>query len=182
MVSTKAAAAVFLAIAVVASIVFAQDPNNPTNGYIPKSFETSASSTNSATGLMLGLSLNATTIRSGQTVNFSASEYNTLDVTNNVTASNSWPLNGLSLGVCGTVNQPFGMAVFKGYYSKSNISSAERLLPYQPYRLTSCPMILSEISQYSFYAHSSKAQIWGSCNPEPCQVRVASGTTAMNGF
>jgi hypothetical protein len=188
MTSTKAAVAVFLAIAVIASVVFAQDPNNsPYNGYVPKVLPTSASSTDSSTGLALGLSLNATTIRSGQTVNFSASEFNTLPAMDNVNASNDWPLRGLSLGLCGTVNEPFGMAVFRGYYDKSNISSASQLMLYPPNAMTSCPAIFSVISRYSFYPDSSKAQIWGSCSPEPCQGDDLSGppisaSNKINGF
>ncbi len=172
----------FIAIAVVASIVFAQDPNNPTYGYVPKPLKTSASSTDSATGLTLGLSLSATTITGGQTLNVSASEYNAQPAMNNVTASSDWPLQGLSLGLCGTVNQPFGMAVFRGHYTRSNVSSAKALLLYQPYGVTSCPMILSEISQYSFYPHNSTAQIWGSCTPGPCQVLKVSSSSQTSGF
>jgi hypothetical protein len=105
----------------------------------------------------------------------------------NVTAANDWPLHGLSLGLCGTVNEPFGMAVFRGYYDKSNVSSASPLMLYSPYAMTSCPGIFSVISRYSFYPESSKAQIWGSCNPEPCQADDLGGppisaSNEVNGF
>ncbi len=187
MASMKAAAAVFLVIAIIASTAFALDPNNSPYGYAPKILPASATSTDSSTGLTLGLSLNATTIRSGQTVNFSASEYNTLPTMDNVTAANDWPLHGLSLGLCGMVNEPFGMVVFRGYYAKSNVTSASPLMLYQLNAMTSCPAIFSVISRYSFYPGSSKAQIWGSCDPEPCQADDLSGppisaSNQINGF
>jgi len=101
---------------------------------------------------------------------------------NNVSASSDWPVKGLSLSTCGPVNLPLGMAVFKGYFTRSNASSAKPLSLYQPNGIYACPMILSGISQYSFYPQSSKAQVWGSCTPEPCQVRDVSGSNEISGF
>ena len=42
-------------------------------------------------------------------------------------AAKKWPLQGLSLGPCGTLNYPFGVAIFAGYYTSANISTATPL-------------------------------------------------------
>ena len=182
MASTIAVVVAFLVIAAAASAVFASDPNNPT-GPSARSFSVfTTSQADAATGLTLGLELNATTITSGQTIELTASEYNSLPTMNNVTGASDWPIKGLGVSVCGTVNDPFGIAVFRGYYTASDISSAKALQRYPPYGLTSCPMILSEISQYQFYPKSSRMQIWGSCSPELCQVVNATASLSVNGF
>jgi len=181
MVSVAVIAVAFIAIAVLASVVFANDPNNPGFGDVPNSLAPSISSTNAATALRLGLSLNATTIRSGQTVNFSVSEYNTLAVMNNVSASSSWPLKGLEVGPCGNLREPFGIAVYRGYQSRSSVSSASAVSFIEP-RVFHCPLILSSISQYSFYPDGYKAQIWGSCTPEPCGSVEAISNIPLNGY
>ncbi len=182
MASTAVAVVAFLIIAAAASVVFAEDPNNPGYGGMPTSLALTASSTNRATGLSLELALNATTVKSGQAVDIMASETNTLPTMNNVTASNQWPVKGLAVfeSPCGTVNHPFGMALYRGYYG--NVSLAKPLQLYAPEPVYHCPMILSKITQYSFYPENSTAQIWGSCVPGPCQTFAMFASLPVKGY
>jgi hypothetical protein len=180
--SIAVAVAGLLVVAVIASIVFVQDPNNPSYGYVPKSLESNTSSTNPSTELMLRLSLNATTIKSGQTLNITASEYNTLPTMDNISAASDWPRNGLSVSPCGTLNSPFGMAIFRGYLTGLNVSSAKPLDLYEPYGVVMCPAILSQISAYSYYPHSSIAEIWGGCTPGPCPIQAVPESNTMSGY
>jgi len=172
----------FVAVAFVAAIVFAQDPYNPTGPY-PNNFPSlNTSSINAADGLTFSMSLNATSITTGHTVEVTASEFNSWFKTNSVNASKDWPLKGLGVSECGTLNQPLGLTLFRGYYTESNISRARALMLYQPNQLVNCPIVLSEISAYSFYAKSSTVQVLGSCIPEPCSVINASASLEANGF
>lgn len=128
---------------------------------------TSSTTSESVNGLLLSLSLNATTFQPGQEILVVIDEQNTLATVNNVSTSNSWPLKGLSLGPCGTLNYPIGVAIFQGYYTSSNVSSATPLQLYKP-GTYHCPMILSEINAYAFQPSSDIASAYGSCDPNPC--------------
>ena len=66
--------------------------------------------------------------------------FNTLQINNNLTAPQDWPLPGLSPGACSAFNEPFGIAVLKGYYTRSNITSGVPLSLFAP---TSCPVYVS---------------------------------------
>jgi hypothetical protein len=118
-------------------------------------------------GLILSLALNSTTFQPGQEISVVIDEQNTLATVNNVFASNSWPLRGLSVGPCGTLNYPFGVAIFQGYYTSSNVSSAKQLQLYKP-GIYFCPTMLAEINAYAFQPSSDNASVFGSCNPNPC--------------
>ncbi len=182
MASVPVAVVALVLIAAAASVVFAEDPNNPGYGGEPSSLALTKSLTDRATGLMLALALNATTVRSGQTVDITASETNTVSTMNNVTASNQWPISGLSIFArqCGTADRPFGMAIYRGYYR--NVSSATPLRLYKPGPDYGCPGDLSKISQYSFYPKNVTAEVWGSCAPEPCLTLAMSASIPVKGF
>ena len=86
------------------------------------------SSSQSANGLSLSLSLDSTTYQSGQEITMFVDEQNSLSKVNHVLSSSKWPLNGLELGPsypCGILSSyyPFGVAVFQGYYTSSNLQS-----------------------------------------------------------
>jgi len=122
----------------------------------------------STDGLALSLSVNLTDLQPGQGVTITVDEQNTLAEVNNVPAADDWPLEGLSLGPCGRVNYPVGIAVFKGYYTSSNITGATPLKLYNPDAVYHCPMILASITAYEFQPSSDVASIFGSCDPNPC--------------
>jgi len=182
MASGAAAVAAFIVIAILASLIFAQDPYNPTAPYV-NNFPVMNTLTLPKNGLELQASINATTITSGQTVNVTVGDYNTLRAMNNFSASDDWPLKGLNDGSCGTVNKPFGAAVFRGYYTASDVSSAKQLQLYSPYAVYSCPAIFSGISQYSFYPQSYTALVWPSGSAGPTSLfRVRATGLEVNGF
>ncbi len=149
--------------------------------FVPRSF-VATTTTPSTQGLVLTLTLNSTSLKSGQGIKATVEEVNTLRQTNNVSASDNWPLKSateirgttLNDGDCGPINFPMGLEIVSGYYTKDNASTAHPLELYG-FGLTSCPAVLSEIDQYSFQASSENASIIGSCDPNPC---FAYGMTA----
>jgi len=128
----------------------------------------SAETSDSTIGLQLRVILNSSKLMTGEGIRVSITEMNILNSTNNVTASNSWPLNGLALGPCGTVNYPIGIGIFQGYFTGSNISSAGKPLSiYNPGEYM-CPMILTNTGSYEFQPMSDSAQVSGSCTSGSC--------------
>jgi type II secretory pathway pseudopilin PulG len=118
----------------------------------------SASTTDEPLGLNLSMAMNTTLLQSGQGIDVIISEKNTLSTTNTVNTSDKWQLSSLSLGPCGTINYPMGLAIFKGYYASSNISTAEALKLYQPGTYM-CPDILLDIISYTFQPISDMASV-----------------------
>ena len=120
---------------------------------------TGASSTGSADGLQLRLSVNASNAESsagGLTFHIMASEYNTLTSSNNVTAATNWKLSGLSLGACGTDSYPFGVALYRGSYTAGNVSGAQQV---QIYPVVPCPLLVRYITGYLFQPTSDLAVV-----------------------
>src|SRR5207245_7619552 len=90
------------------------------------------SDSNPALGIRLDLSVNSTSLKPGNTIAITISENNLRPIPNEVRAASDWKLQGLSLGPCGTVNRPIGFAIFKGNYTKENLSAGNPLQLYQP--------------------------------------------------
>ena len=121
----------------------------------------------SANGLELSLSLDATTYQLYQDVSIVIDEKNTLSKTNRVSASNKWPLSGLSLGPCNQ-GSPFGVAVFSGYYSSADVLKETPLIIFDPNGVYHCPAFSwAEGAVYEFKPLSDNATVVGSCVP-PC--------------
>ena len=79
-------------------------------------------------GLQLRVSVNTTSLKSGEALQISVSEYNTLATTNDISSEKNWGVDGLTLGACPNIYvQPFGVAVFQGRYTAQNISQATAL-------------------------------------------------------
>lgn len=135
----------------------------------------------SSTGLRLYVSLNATVFRLGQSVDISVQEYNPLAQSINLSRSNRWPVGGLSLGPCGTLNFPMGFAVYAGYYTSSDIFLG---VPLPLFELGTyyCPMFLSNIDYYLFQAESDVGQVFGSCIPNPCLTMPMATYMSIGGF
>jgi hypothetical protein len=111
----------------------------------------------SSNGLQLRASVNVTSLTSGEALQVSVSEYNTLAITNNVTAEKSWGVNGLFLGACPNVYvQPFGVALFQGRYTAQNVSQATPLSIFAP---AACPMYVRLITGYVFLPQSINAAV-----------------------
>jgi hypothetical protein len=115
-------------------------------------------------GLMLSLSLNSTTFQLGQEVSVVIDEQNTLAKVNNVSTSNSWPLEGLTVGPCGPLDYPIGWEIFQGYYTSPNVSSATPLQVYDPSAAYGCPGVSGIISAYVFQPSSDIANVLYHCN------------------
>ncbi|MGA2874978.1 MAG: hypothetical protein ABSE82_05475 [Nitrososphaerales archaeon] len=113
--------------------------------------------TQSSSGLELRLSVNATSITSGQSILIVVSEYNTLMTPNNISVAHIWSVNGLTLGSCPTeFVQPFGVAVFQGLYSTLNVSQAS---PLGIFPITACPEYVRLVTGYIFQPQSVVAAV-----------------------
>jgi hypothetical protein len=138
--------------------------SSPTTGFTSDKSVT----VTSQNGLNLSLSMRSTAFQAGEEVTVIIDEQNTFATENDVSTAKKWPLRGLTLGPCGTINYPMGLAFFQGYYTLTNISEAAPLILYDPYAILHCPMILSSISEYRFEPSSDIASVFGSCDPNPC--------------
>jgi hypothetical protein len=142
---------------------------------------TTSTSTGAANHLVLRLSLNASAVSQGHSVSLALGEWNDLSTQNDVDASQAWPMEGLGVGPCGPMNYPFGFEVLSGYYNSSaGLGSAQKVQLYGPGPY-SCPMILSRISSYSFYPLSDRADVVGSCEPNPCFTEEMNATSVVGG-
>ena len=133
-------------------------------------------------GLRLSLSIDATTYQPGQQVTIVIDETNTQLKTNNVPASDKWPLNGLSVSSCGTLNFPFGMAVYQGYYTSGNISSGTPLKLYDPLAPYGCPAIFAAINAYAFQSSSDIAAIVQISNTNPVSTENMNAEVQTTGY
>ena len=158
-------------------------PNPPT---IPQTATINGNSTvtvKSGNGLELILALSPAAIKAGDEITISAGEWNSLSTANNVTTDKNWLVTGLTMGPCGTLNYPMGVAVYSGYLTESDIAAAVPLQLYDPKAIFHCPMILSGIDAYYFQPFSSAADVYGSCDPNPCFKDFAvSGNLTCSGY
>lgn len=161
----------------------------PTGSPVPKLNSLPATSDNTTSvyiisnqDLRLSLSVNATTLMNGQVISVNITEYNTLPRANNVPSQDNWTVSGLTLGGCGMLNYPFGIAVFKGYYNQNNLSSLggqKSLLIYHP-GIYNCPAIFI-VKSYQFEPSSNLASIeTGSTFPVSVTLSVSGGWSGGN--
>jgi hypothetical protein len=145
------ASVVVVLIALTGVAAFSIHPQGPS----PSTFAgAKTTTTTGANGLLLGLSLNQTVIEPGQTVGITVYEQNTLKVVNNVSAADKWPVNGLSVGPCGSLDMPFGIVVYHGHVSVLSVPGVQPLQLYEP-GTYNCPSI-SEVSSYEFQPMSTE--------------------------
>jgi hypothetical protein len=122
-------------------------------------FPQSVSVTDAPLGLNLSIAVNTTLLQSGQGIEITINETNTLDALNTVSATTGWQSTPqLSLGPCGVGDYPMGLAICQGYYTPSSISSAEPLYIYAPGTFA-CPMLIRLITSYTFQPLSNMASI-----------------------
>jgi hypothetical protein len=133
-----------------------------------------------ASGLELHLSLNATSIASGQSISVTVWMYNPSSSTANVSASRDWALGGLVIGPCGPLNYPMGFLIMGGNLTISEVMSGQALQLYSP-GTYNCPMILSSISGYAFEPTSSSASVMGSCTSSACFSADMSASATFSG-
>lgn len=85
-----------------------------------------------------------------------------------VNRSSMWPTvgsnsHGISIGPCGTLNEPMGLAILQGDYTQQSIISSKPLLLWRP-GVYMCPAIF-DFYQYGFFPFNSSATLIGSSNP-----------------
>ena len=110
----------------------------------------------STRGLRLSVSINASSLTSGEWLLITTTEMNIHEAENNVSSAQSWSVSGLGLSSCQTSVYPFGIAVYQGDYTLVNVSSAVplRIFPYVP-----CPMFVRLVTGYSFEPNSDLAVV-----------------------
>ncbi len=136
---------------------------------------------NYSSRLRFTLSMNSSTLSTGQPVEIEISEQNTLLLTNTVASSHDWPITGLSLSPCGILNYPMGFAIFKGYHLQNDLPSADRLDLYGP-GVYFCPLILFGISSYTFAPGSDSASINAGPSPNPSFTIPIQSQGTFNGY
>jgi hypothetical protein len=116
----------------------------------------------SGNGLNLSVSLDAKTYQSGNAINIVITEYNTLSKTNKRPAADKWPIKGLSDGICGVEDFPFGIAIFQGDYTANNISMGAPIPIEIPGVIPQgCMPSVFNVTAYNFKASSDIAKLDG---------------------
>jgi hypothetical protein len=144
---------------------FYQTSGHPSKGTAQTTYTVS----NPNLGIRLAISLNASTIRVGGAVNYSASVYNTRPSENNISSASNWAIPGLIGTATGPTDSPIAYAVMPGHYVSGNISKA----PSIDYGMC-CTTVMGGITTYSFQAMSDNASVFGIGNCNPCFTRPVS--------
>jgi hypothetical protein len=85
-----------------------------------------------------------------------------------------WALNGLSTGGFPSLYFPFGISVFKGWYTGANASLAT---PLRVFSVVACPMIVRYITGYLFQPMSDSAIVLPGAEEVPMATEISlSGT------
>jgi hypothetical protein len=144
----------------------------------PATFNQTSANTTSKNDLSLSLSINSTSLHPGDQISVTIDEKNTLTIENNVPAANGWPVQGLNVGPCGTVNYPFGISIVQEYYDTKSVASVTPLRLYDPNAIYHCPDILAGITSYDFQPSSDNANIYTSYNSEPLTIAMTAEVSA----
>jgi hypothetical protein len=124
--------------------------------------DVNSASIKSGNGLSLSVSLDAKTYQSGYAITIIITEYNTLSETNKIPAAAKWPIQGLSDGICGTEDFPFGVAIFQGNYTADNISTGTPLILDDPNVIVQgCMPSVFNVTAYNFKPSSDIASLKG---------------------
>ncbi len=179
-VSLPTVAFLVVIIATAAAIGVVSTVGTSAHGTGTETTTTGSAVVRSSSGLDLSLSLDSNMISPGQAVSVSLDEWNTLSIENVVPSASDWPVPGLALGPCGT-NLPIGIEIAQGFYTSSNISSAQGL-QLSERGAYSCPVIFASISSYAFEPNSDVAGVMGSCGTNPCFTDRIESTTNATGY
>ena len=124
---------------------------------------------------------------SGVTVNATVDDYNTLASTNNVTVANEWvvALSGMNGLPCWQNSYPVGIAIARGYYTASNVTSANFLDLVNPNATFACPGYFSafgDVAGYVFQPMSDMAASYGCVAVRPCLTQEVSTGVTVTGY
>jgi len=150
----------------------------PTATYTPITLDQYSSTVISRYGLSLTLSLNSTTYHPGEQISVTIHEKNTLPIENNIHVASEWPVQGLNLGPCGTLNYPFGISILQGYYDAKSVVTITPLQLFDPNAAYHCPVILAGITSYDFQPWSDIAAIYTSYDSEPWSINMTTQVTS----
>lgn len=131
-------------------------------------------------GLQLQLSINTVQVPTGGTIQVNVTELNTLDQENNVSRSSDYSVP-VALSSCPNTNvQPFGIALYKGYYTAQNLSLGSQVPIFPP---TVCPMYERLVTGYLFQPRSDLAVVLpgSGVTPMTASVDVGNGTAVGGG-
>jgi hypothetical protein len=168
---------VFGALICAAVVLSAPPEPTPTATYTTITLDQYSSTVISKYGLSLTLSLNSATYHPGEQISVTIDEKNTLPMENNILAADKWPVEGLSLGPCGTLNYPFGISILQGYCDAKSAVAITPLQLFDPNGVWHCPMILAGIVSYDFQPWSDVAIIYTSYDSEPWSINMTAKVT-----
>jgi len=141
-------------------VVVQQGANTSAQYQPPATLVTGGTYVNTSVKLQLRISVNASFTggtAGNSTINLKVDEFNTLPgLVDDVQVANLYALNGLSLGSCGNGAYPFGVALYIGKYTATNVSAAT---PLRIYPTVPCPLAIRDISAYLFQPDSDLAQV-----------------------
>lgn len=149
----------------------------PTATYTPITLDQYSSTVISKYGLSLTLSLNSTTYHPREQVSITINEKTILPIENKIHAADEWPVHGLTLTPCGTLNYPFGISILQGYYDAKGVAAITPLQLFDPNVAYHCPMILAGIVSYDFQPVSNIALIRTSWDSEPGAIKMSINMT-----
>ncbi|HEV2137849.1 MAG TPA: hypothetical protein VGR53_03340 [Nitrososphaerales archaeon] len=136
-------------------------------------------------GLNLDFSISSNVVFAGRGISVTIEEKNPTSGAISVPAANNWPVPGLTLAPCGTLNTPIGFGLLAGYYTSQSISKVSRnqlLDLYQP-GAYSCQLILAGITGYSFAPMSDRADIYQGNGSDPALFsQTMKGGVTASGF
>ena len=117
-----------------------------------------ASFSNASRGLRLDLSVNSTSIKTGEAIMIKISEHNLLPYSNRVNAESMWKVQ-LITDPCGSYF-PMRFSIFQGYFTEGNILVAKPLQLY--HGIPACTTIFLNIDSYVFEPLNNSAIVMGS--------------------
>ncbi len=135
-------------------------------------------------GLELILSINSTKLRPNDAITLNVTIFNTLSVMNNISSANYWMINGgLRWWPCPDYISPDGIAILRGYYTISNLTSAS---PVSWWAEISCHValiydetgiigVLPNVTSYAFQPKSASANY--SADYFPCSDTLCNSAT-----
>ncbi len=109
---------------------------------------------NSNSGNQFRLSISSDQVYVGDTITVNVSEFNTNNVANNDTRADHWQIPA-ALNSCPSTNiLPFGIAVYKGYYTAGNVSQGIQV---QIFPQVVCPTEATAVTGYLILPNSDTA-------------------------
>jgi len=123
--------------------------------YAECGFTTSCSVTNPS-GIVLTMELNTTFVRPNGSLSVTVNELNPTTHDINMSAADNWFLSDLpSLWICYTGSPPYGIDIFRGYYTIQNVSMARNIINLSEYVLPALCIYSQAVTGFTFKAGSS---------------------------